>query len=161
MSGCLKPWWFRVQEGGSLSLTGDCLQGTREGGAEPEERQAAQGQAEEAHGDVLLQPTRQAQGGWPRASSGRLPSALGSVHGGGGWARRWSASLLGLLRPLPLGAQQAQRPLLTRSALLLGSWVEGSVHTVGALSLPSTWAAYRYTPGVWAPPASPSSSQAR
>lgn len=47
-----------------MTLIADCLQGTREGGAEPEERQAAQGQAEEAHRDVLLQPTLQAQGGW-------------------------------------------------------------------------------------------------
>lgn len=71
----------------SLALTGDCLQGTREGGAEPEERQAAQGEAEEAHGDVVLQPARQAQGGWPVASSGHLPSSTqGRVHGGGGWA---------------------------------------------------------------------------
>lgn len=47
-----------------MTLIADCLQGTREGGAEPEERQAAPGQAEEAHRDVLLQPTLQAQGGW-------------------------------------------------------------------------------------------------
>ena len=47
-----------------MTLIAHCLQGTREGGAEPEERQAAQGQAKEAHRDVLLQPTLQAQGGW-------------------------------------------------------------------------------------------------
>lgn len=47
-----------------MTLIGDCLQGTGEGGAEPEKRQAAQGQAEEAHGDVLLQPPLQAQGEW-------------------------------------------------------------------------------------------------
>lgn len=39
--------------GASPTLIGDCLKGTREGGAEPEARQAAEGQAQEAHGDVL------------------------------------------------------------------------------------------------------------
>lgn len=49
--------------GASPTLIGDCLKGTREGGAEPEARQAAEGQAQEAHGDVLW-PALQAQGGW-------------------------------------------------------------------------------------------------
>ena len=39
--------------GASPTLIGDCLKGTREGGAEPEARQEAEGQAQEAHGDVL------------------------------------------------------------------------------------------------------------
>lgn len=52
--GCWKPWGSVWQEGGSVTLIGDCFQGTGEGGAEPEKRQAAQGQAEEAHGDVFL-----------------------------------------------------------------------------------------------------------
>lgn len=40
--------------GRSVTLIDDCLQGTGEGGTEPEERQAAQGPAAEAHGDVVL-----------------------------------------------------------------------------------------------------------
>lgn len=61
-----------------------CPQGTREGGAEPEARQEAQGPAPEAHGAVLLQSALQAQGGCflerPLGSPLDLcqPEALGS-----------------------------------------------------------------------------------
>lgn len=99
-----------------MTLIADCLQGTREGGSEPEERQAAEGQAKEAHCDVLLQPTLQAQGGWllpwiwqltpkcwlsasPVKSGGRRVSGLGE----GGQLASPSLCLAKTLALLPSG----------------------------------------------------------
>lgn len=84
-------WGERVAHGPSPTLIGDCLQGTREGSTEPEARQAAQGQAPEAHGHVL-QPALQAQGGLLLARRGSFPP---SAHSGQSRRRRGMAGASG------------------------------------------------------------------